>query len=214
METILLSVTLATLGILLTVYIIDILRLKRLRMLIPSDQFLVKLKHNILKDILRDKNQLFFTSIALTLLFFVFLLLQSPGYTYTYQRNYASIIGMNASKFNVNQADMEDFAEDNAVKSAKRVSGIIRTYLIFFTLGDVFLLIFYLRYKLNRHFKMEEAIKKDTLADLLGTLDIKERHIEFYTAIEKKFGKSNEEDIHKSLATFIYNTIQTKKSKK
>jgi len=154
------------------------------------------------------------TAAGLTILFILFLAIEEPLSQTVYESSYNKIIKLNASQINKTQDEFLKLAEDTATRNKEGFSDFIKVYLGFFTVSILFIFISYLMYKLNRHFRMEEAVNKNTLNELLNQLEVKRKHIYFYEAIEEKYGDSTDEETYNSLATFIYNTIQSKKGRK
>lgn len=84
----------------------------------------------------------------------------------------------------------------------------------FFLILLFIVIIFYFISKLNKIRKIEKSVKLNDLSAMLKFLGTPKMDIGFYKAIESKFSRSTNEEVHSSLAEFILDTLEIHPNKK
>jgi len=185
-------------GIFIPFYITDNYKLKKLKFKFSTNNFLDKLKQKLLDEIKRDKNLFLFTYV-LVILTIIFLLLIQTSFHDSY---YNSVLN-SPNLINKTLEEKANIASD----SAKPLNIFFNIFSLCFLIMILIIFVIYFYYRNGKHLRIEEATSKKTFLDLLKELKIKETERSFYIAIEKEFGQSRDEKIHKAFAEFIYNNI-------
>lgn len=188
-------------GIVFTVYISDIIRIKKVKLSFEPKDFLSRLKFQFLKQILVEKHVIFYACLFFCVIVLLMIYLQSNVKDDAY-----NMIMKNPSLINKTLEEKEK-SIDVIVKNSNQVFNFIASY--FFSVVILTFIIYFV-WKIGKHLKIEESIKKSSLTKLLKSLEVDDLEIGFYKSIEKKFGKSKNKEIYESFANFVYETMEYK----
>lgn len=213
-EDITLALILFIMALFIGYYISDYLRIKSLKGKLNLTSYLGKLKDRLLIDVMDDKNKLIFYAIMLSVIYFVLLLIQSPVHQIMYGNMHSKIIAMNNTALNKTVEELSNIAKDQATRYADQFAWAMGIYMGAITLFVIALFGYYIYYKLNIHFRIEEGIKENSLRGLLERINVRTEYIPFYLTLEEKHGRARKKETAAQLASFIYATSPLIKSRK
>lgn len=196
--TLFVAITILIVGLISPFYILDALRLKRMRKTFGRKSFLDRLKRQLSRQVYQERKIVFWVCIASFILLFGLILGESYVHDSIYETSFNDMNLINKT-LEEREAISENFAS--------RFEDFFLMFKIYFFGALVLTVLIYFHWKFNRHLIIEEAISSKDLISLLDQLGVGKTDKMFYQTLEKNFGQSKKKEIYEALSDFIYDTL-------